>query len=83
MLGSLISKLKTVLLTSAAVFLVLVGAYMMGGRAARQAIEEKTRQEERKRLQNTVDVKNETLNDIRRKGPSTVHRELHDKWLRD
>lgn len=83
MTGSLFSKLKFALMTLAAVLFVLVGAYTMGGHAARQAIEEKARQEDRKRLQSTVDVKNETLNEVRRKDASAVHRELHDKWLRD
>lgn len=45
MTGSLFSKLKFALMTLAAVLFVLVGAYTMGGRAARQAIEEKARQE--------------------------------------
>lgn len=83
MTGSLFAKLKFALMTLAAALFVLVGAYTMGGRAARQAIEEKGRQEDRKRLQSTVDVKNETLNEMRRKDASAVHRELHDKWLRD
>ncbi|MFY7346068.1 hypothetical protein ACOTXH_19680 [Enterobacter cloacae complex sp. IR5434] len=83
MTGSLFSKLKFALMTLAAVLFVLVGAYTMGDRAARQAIEEKARQEDRKRLQSTVDVKNETFNEVRRKDASAVHRELHDKWLRD
>ena len=69
MTGSLFSKLKFALMTLAAVLFVLVGAYTMGGRAAR--------------LQSTVDVKNEILNEVRRKDASAVHRELHDKWLRD
>ena len=83
MFGSLVSKLKIALITLAAVLFVLVGAYAMGGRAARQAIEEKARQEDRKRLQSTVDVKNETFNEVRRKGASAVHRELHGNWVRD
>ncbi|RTP66600.1 hypothetical protein EKN41_11550 [Enterobacter hormaechei] len=83
MFGSLFSKLKIALITAAAVLLVLVGAYTMGGRAARQAMEEKARQEDRKRLQNTVDVKNETINEVRAKNASAIHRELSDKWMRD
>lgn len=83
MLGSLFSKLKIALITAAAVLLVLVGAYTMGGRAARQAMEEKARQDDRKRLQNTVDVKNETINEVRAKDASAIHRELSDKWMRD
>ena len=47
MTGSLFSKLKFALMTLAAVLFVLVGAYTMGGCAARQAIEEKARQEDR------------------------------------
>ncbi|HHT3161927.1 TPA: hypothetical protein ACTYTY_005026 [Enterobacter hormaechei] len=83
MFGSLFSKLKIALITAAAVLLVLVGAYTMGGRAARQAMEEKVRQDDRKRLQNTVDVKNETINEVRAKDASAIHRELSDKWMRD
>ena len=77
MTGSLFSKLKFALMTLAAVLFVLVGAFTMGGRAVRQAFDEKAR------LQSTVDVKNEILNEVRRKDASAVHRELHDKWLRD
>lgn len=83
MFGSLFLKLKIALITLAAVLLVLVGAYTMGGRAARRAVEEKAKQEDRERLQNTVDVGNEITNELRRKGASAVHRDLHDKWLRD
>lgn len=83
MFGSLFSKLKIALITAAAVLLVLVGAYTMGGRAARQAMEEKARKDDRKRLQNTVDVKNETINEVRAKDASAIHRELRDKWMRD
>lgn len=83
MFGSLFLKLKIALITLAAVLLVLVSAYTMGGRAARRAQEEKVRQDDRKRLQSTVDVKNETFNEVRQKDAAIVHRELHDKWLRD
>lgn len=83
MLGSLMTKLKVALITLAAVLFVLVGAYTMGGNAARRAMEEKAKQEDRKRLQSTVDVKNETLDELRRKDASTVYHELHNKWLRD
>ncbi|ELY4103819.1 hypothetical protein [Cronobacter sakazakii] len=83
MFGSLFLKFKIALITLAAVLLVLVGAYTMGGRAARRAQEEKVRQVDRKRLQSTVDVKNETFNEVRQKDAAIVHRELHDKWLRD
>ncbi|ENC3532699.1 hypothetical protein ABJV44_000046 [Shigella sonnei] len=82
MLGSLMTKLKVALITLAAVFFVLVGAYTMGGNAARRAMEEKAKQEDRKRLQNTVKVVNETSSKIRQKDASAVHRELYDKWVR-
>lgn len=39
--GSLLSKVKSAIMTLAAVFFVLVGAYTWGGRAARRAMEEK------------------------------------------
>ena len=45
--------------------------------------QEKAKQEDRERLQNTVDVGNEITNELRRKSASAVHRDLHDKWLRD
>ena len=83
MLGSLMTKLKVALITLAAVLFVLVGAYTKGGNAARRAMEEKAKQEDRKRLQSTVDVKNETVNEVRQKDASGVHRELLDKWVRD
>ncbi|MFS9546208.1 hypothetical protein Q6295_37680, partial [Klebsiella pneumoniae] len=35
--GSLLSKVKSTIMTLAAVFFVLVGAYTWGGRAARRA----------------------------------------------
>ena len=82
MLGSLMTKLKVALITLAAVLFVLVGAYTMGGTAARRAMEEKAKQEDRKRLQNTVKVVNETSSKIRQKDASAVHRELYDKWVR-
>ncbi len=82
MLGSLMTKLKVALITLAAVLFVLVGAYTMVGNAARRAMEEKAKQEDRKRLQNTVKVVNETSSKIRQKDASAVHRELYDKWVR-
>nr|WP_158695500.1 hypothetical protein [Cronobacter malonaticus] len=51
--------------------------------SVRRALEEKAKQDDKKRLQSTVDVKNETFNEVRQKDASAVHRELHDKWLRD
>lgn len=83
MLGSLLSKAKSSLLTLIAVFFVLIGVYSYGGHVARRALQEKTRQEENQRLKTTVDVTNETAKEIRAKDASDVHRELHDKWLRD
>lgn len=77
------TKLKVALITLAAVLFVLVGAYTMGGNAARRAMEEKAKQEDRKRLQNTVKVVNETNSEIRQKDASAIHRELHDKWVRN
>lgn len=81
--GSLLSKVKTAIMTLAAVFFVLVGAYTWGGRAARRAMEEKVQRENNKRLQDTVDVKNETITEVRAKGASAVRRELRDKWMRN
>ena len=83
MFDGLLFKMKSALFTLAAVILVLVGAYTMGGNAARRAMEEKAKQEDRKRLQNTVKVVNETSSKIRQKDASAIHRELHDKWVRN
>ncbi|MGY1407631.1 hypothetical protein ACW7CW_27685, partial [Klebsiella pneumoniae] len=46
--GSLLSKVKSAIMTLAAVFFVLVGAYTWGGRAARRAMEEKAQRENNK-----------------------------------
>ncbi len=73
----------TLTFTLAAVILVLVGAYSYGGYMARRSMEEKERQEDRKRLQSTVEVVNETNSEIRQKDASAIHRELHDKWVRN
>ncbi|HCL5638264.1 TPA: hypothetical protein N2N45_004348 [Klebsiella aerogenes] len=81
--GSPLSKVKTAIMTLAAVFFVLVGAYTWGGRAARRAMEEKVQRENNKRLQDTVDVKNETITEVRTKSASAVRRELRDKWMRN
>ncbi|HDY9206480.1 TPA: hypothetical protein RRJ23_004681 [Klebsiella pneumoniae] len=81
--GSLLSKVQTAIMTLAAVFFVLVGAYTWGGRAARRAMEEKVQRENNKRLQDTVDVKNETITEVRTKSASAVRRELRDKWMRN
>ncbi len=79
--GSLLSKVKSTIMTLAAVFFVLVGAYTGWTRCRRPW--KKRRRENNKRLQGTVDVKNETINEVRTKDASAVHRELRDKWMRD
>lgn len=47
------------------------------------AMEEKAQRENNKRLQGTVDIKNETIIEVRTKDASAVHREFRDKWMRD
>ncbi|WP_289450221.1 hypothetical protein [Klebsiella pneumoniae] len=81
--GSLFSKVKSAIMTLAAVLFVIGWAYTWGGSAARRAMEEKAQRETNKRLQGTVDVKNETINEVRTKDASAVHRDLRDKWMRD
>ncbi|HBD1220384.1 hypothetical protein HVV62_22345 (plasmid) [Escherichia coli] len=83
MFGGLLFKMKSALFTLAAVILVLVGAYSYGGYMARRSMEEKERREDNKRLQSTVEVVNETNSEIRQKDASAIHRELHDKWVRN
>lgn len=83
MINGLISKAQQYLMTASAVILVLFGAYMLGGRAARRSVELKVERDEKKRIQHTVDVKNETINAVRKQGDDSVNTELIANWMRD
>lgn len=83
MIAGLISRFKALWMTALAVILVVFGAYCWGGRAAKRAVEIKTQRDENKRLQHTVDMKNEAVNVVRSKDDDTIDRELNDKWMRD
>lgn len=83
MLAGLYAKVRQYLLTATAVIMVLAGAYYLGGSAARRSMEIKAHREEKKRLQNTVDVKNDVINTVRRKDDATVDSQLVADWMRD
>lgn len=83
MIAGLISRFKALWMTALAVILVVFGAYCWGGRAAKRAVEIKAQRDENKRLQHTVDMKNEAVNVVRSKDDDTIARELNDKWMRD
>ncbi|HGG9109436.1 TPA: hypothetical protein ACJJYX_004328 [Enterobacter cloacae] len=83
MLLGLYIKAKQYLLTAAAVIMVLAGAYYLGGRAARWSMEIKAEREDNKRLQHTLDVKNDVINAVRRSDDATVDTQLAADWMRD
>ncbi|EPH6764629.1 hypothetical protein ACS0ON_004261 [Cronobacter dublinensis] len=83
MLLGLYSKAKQYLMTAAAVIMVLAGAYHLGGRAARRSMEIKAEREDNKRLQHTLDVKNDIINAVRRSDDATVDAQLAADWMRD
>ncbi|MCS5982292.1 hypothetical protein LNO78_29080 [Klebsiella pneumoniae subsp. pneumoniae] len=57
MIEGLIARIKAFVMTASAVIAVL-GAYILGGRAARRSAEIKNQREENKRLSTTIEVKN-------------------------
>ncbi len=83
MLLGLYIKAKQYLLTAAAVIMVLAGAYYLGGLAARRSMEIKAEREDNKRLQHTLDVKNDVINAVRRSDDATVDAQLAADWMRD
>lgn len=83
MIEGLIAHIKTFVMTASAVIAVLLGAYILGGRAARRSAEIKDQREENKRLRATVEVKNETIDKVRRMDDDTVDSELSANWMRD
>lgn len=83
MIEGLIARIKAFVLTAAAVTALLLGAYILGGRAARRAAQIKNQREENKRLQATVEIKNEATITVRGMGDSAVDAELAAHWMRD
>ncbi|HHT4259114.1 TPA: hypothetical protein ACTYZB_004780 [Klebsiella variicola] len=83
MIESFIARFKAYLMTAAAVIALLLGAYVLGGRSARRSIEIRSQQEENKRLKTTVEVKNDVMEEIKRKDDAAVDAELNANWLRD
>ncbi|WP_154943789.1 hypothetical protein [Klebsiella grimontii] len=83
MIQGLIARFKAFVMTATAVIAVLLGAYILGGRSARRAAEIKNQREENKRLQATVEIKNEAMDKVRSMGDSGVDAELAAHWVRD
>lgn len=83
MIEGLIAHIKTFVMTASAVIAVLLGAYILGGRAARRSAEIKDQREENKRLRATVEVKNETIDKVRHMDDDAVDSELSANWMRD
>lgn len=83
MIEGLIARVKAFVMTATAVIAVLLGAYILGGRSARRAAEIKNQREENKRLQATVEIKNEAMGKVRGMGDSGVDAELAAHWVRD
>ncbi|HBO0205064.1 TPA: hypothetical protein L4A41_002747 [Pseudomonas aeruginosa] len=79
MISGLLSRLQSALLTAFAVAAVLFGAYALGGRAARRAVEQKAscRQVEAAEDRRDVDVQIDRMPD----GESAER--LRDDWSRD
>lgn len=83
MIEGLIARFKALVMTVTAVIAVLLGAYVLGGRSARRAAEIKNQREESKRLNATVEIKNETTDKVRGMGDGGVDAELAANWMRD
>ncbi|WP_275362237.1 hypothetical protein [Xenorhabdus bovienii] len=54
----------------------------MGGRSARKSVEIKRRQEDNRRLQTTLDVKNEVQDEVQQKESGVAANELRNDWMR-
>ncbi|MGS5488291.1 hypothetical protein ACVD67_17800 [Klebsiella quasipneumoniae] len=80
---ALISKFKVALATASAVVLVLFGAYMLGGRSARRAVEIKEIREEGLRNKKIVEAKVEISKQVASRSDDAVHSELQSDWMRD
>ncbi|MDE9454574.1 hypothetical protein [Xenorhabdus bovienii] len=78
----MITKLKSAFYTVLAVIAVLFAAYQMGGKAVRKSVEVKRRREDNKRLQTTLDVKNEVQDEVQQKESGAAANELRNDWMR-
>ncbi|MCJ8600977.1 hypothetical protein MWH03_00080 [Klebsiella pneumoniae] len=76
------STLKSFVLTATSVFLVLIGAYYMGGRAAKKAAELKRQEEAARRANATIEVQKDVEQTIRSHTDDAVIDELHSDWMR-
>ena len=83
MIEGLIAHIKTFVMTAAAVIAVLLGAYILGGRAARRSVEIQSQREENKRLRSVIEIKDETTKKVRHMDDDAVDGELAADWMRD
>lgn len=81
-LATLFIKAKVALATASAVALVLFGAYALGGRSARKAVQIKQAADENKRLKSTVEAKSENEQAINRQSDDSINVELSTDWMR-
>lgn len=75
----MIARLQGILLTAAAVVLVLFGAYALGGRAARRAVEIK----DQKRRIDAAEDRRDVEIAVDRMPADDVHQRLRDRWTQD
>lgn len=73
---------KSFMLTAASIFLMLLGAYHLGGRAAKRAADIKRLNEAAKRARATIEVRSDVEKAIRNRTDDSVIDELHSDWLR-
>lgn len=75
----MIARIQGALLTMAAVVLILFGAYALGGRAARRAVETK---DQKRRIEAAEDRRNVEIA-VDRLPADDVHQRLRDRWTQD
>lgn len=83
MIEGLVARIKAFVMTASAVIAVLLGAYILGGRAARRSAEIQNQREENKRLRTVTEIRNETTSKVRRMDDDAVDSELSANWMRD
>ncbi|ELP0880817.1 TPA: hypothetical protein RRJ08_004026 [Klebsiella pneumoniae] len=83
MIEGLVARIKAYVMTVSAVIAVLLGAYILGGRAARRSAEIQSQREENKRLRTVTEIRNETTSKVRRMDDDAVDSELSANWMRD
>ncbi|HBT4797413.1 hypothetical protein HRF84_08090 [Klebsiella variicola] len=83
MIEGLVARIKAFVMTASAVIAVLLGAYILGGRAARRSAEIQSQREENKRLRTVTEIRNETTSKVRRMDDDAVDSELSANWMRD